>query len=90
MIQSIAGFPGGSDDKDSGSVNGLGRSPGEGDSSPLQYPYPKNSMDRGAWKATGHRVAKSDTTGSHTHTHTHTHTSLYLVIGSIIGLCILR
>ena len=65
MIQSIVGFSGSSDDKesvctvrDSGSIHVLGRSPGEGDRSPLQYPYLKNSMDRGAWKATGHRAAE--------------------------------
>ena len=52
------GFPGGSDGKnsacnagDSGSIPGLGRSPGEGNGDPLQYPCLENSMDRGAWRA---------------------------------------
>ena len=44
---------------DSGSVPGLGRSPGEGNGYPLQYSCLENSMDRGAWQATVHRVAKS-------------------------------
>ena len=38
---------------------GLGRSPGEGNGNPLQYSCLENSMDRGAWRATVHGVAKS-------------------------------
>ena len=40
---------------------GLGRSPGGGHSSPLQYSCLKNPMDREAWRAIVHRVAKSQT-----------------------------
>ena len=40
---------------------GLGRSPGEGNSYPLQYSGLENSMDRGAWRATVHGVTKSQT-----------------------------
>ena len=36
-----------------------GRSPGEGNGYPLQYSYLENSMDRGTWRATVHRIAKS-------------------------------
>ena len=36
----------------------LGRSPGEGNSNPLQYSCLGNPMDRGAWKVTVHGVAK--------------------------------
>ena len=43
-------------------IPGLGRSPGEGHGNPLQYSWLENSMDRGAWQATGYRVAKSQTT----------------------------
>ena len=43
------------------SIPGLGRSPGVGNSNPLQYPYLENSADRGAWWASVHRVAKSQT-----------------------------
>ena len=63
-----SGFPGGTDGKesaynarDSGSVLGLGRSPGEGHGYPLQYSCLENSMDRGAWRAAVHEVAKSQT-----------------------------
>ena len=62
---------------DPGSKSGLGRSPGEGNGYPLQYSCLENSMDRGAWWATVHGVAKSQTwlkTNTHTHIHTHTHT----------------
>ena len=48
---------------DAGSIPGSGRSPGEGNGNPLQYSCLGNSMDRGAWPATVHEVAKeSDTT----------------------------
>ena len=46
-----------------GSIPELGRSPGEGNSNPLQYSCLGNLMDRGAWRATVHRVTKElDTT----------------------------
>ena len=44
-----------------GSIPGLGRSPEEGDGNPLQYAYLENSMDRGAWQATVHEAAESQT-----------------------------
>ena len=44
---------------DMGSILGSGRSPGEGNGSPLQYSCLGNPMDGGAWKATVHGVAKS-------------------------------
>ena len=44
-----------------GSVPGSGRSPREGNGNPLQYSCLENPMDRGAWWATVHRVAKSQT-----------------------------
>ena len=44
---------------DLGSVPGLVRSSGEGDSNPLQYSCLENPMDRGAWRAVVHGVAKS-------------------------------
>ena len=44
-----------------GSIPGSGRSPGEGTGNPLQYSCLKNPMDRGAWWATVHGVAKSQT-----------------------------
>ena len=42
-------------------IPGLGRSPGEGNGNPSQYPCLENPMDRGAWWATVHGVAKSCT-----------------------------
>ena len=44
---------------DLGSIPGLGRSPGEGNGNPLQYSFLENSMDRRAWQAMVHGVAKS-------------------------------
>ena len=46
---------------DVGFIPGMGRSPGEGVGSPLQYSCLENPMDRGTWWATVHRVAKSQT-----------------------------
>ena len=65
---SSQGFPGGSEVKasacdvgDLGLIPGSGRSPGEGNGNPLQYSCLENPMDRGAWQATVHGVAKSQT-----------------------------
>ena len=44
---------------DMGTIHGSGRSPGEGNSSPLQYSCLGNPMDRGTWWATVHGVAQS-------------------------------
>ena len=46
------------DIKDMGLIPGSGRSPGGGHGSPLQYSCLDNPMDREAWLATVHRVAK--------------------------------
>ena len=45
--------------KDVGLIPGLGRSPGGGHGNPLQYSGLENPVDRGACRATVHRVAKS-------------------------------
>ena len=42
-----------------GSIPSLGEYPGVGHGSPLQYPCLENPMERGAWQATVHGVAKS-------------------------------
>ena len=47
--------------RDVGLILGSGRSPGEWNGYPLQYSYLENPMDRGAWQATVHGVAKSQT-----------------------------
>ena len=46
---------------DLGLILGLGRSTGEGNGNPLQYSCLENPTDRGAWQATVHGVAKSQT-----------------------------
>ena len=60
------GFPGASVVKNlpanaegTGSIAGLGESPGEGNGNPLQYSCLGNPMGRGAWWAAVHRVPKS-------------------------------
>ena len=61
------GFSGGSDSKESAynsgdlQIPGSGRSPGGGHGNPLQYSSLENSVDRGAWQATVHRVAEGRT-----------------------------
>ena len=67
-LASSSGFPGSSDGKasaynvgDPGSIPASGRSPGEGNDNPLQYACLENTMDGGAWRATIHGVAKSQT-----------------------------
>ena len=68
ICKSSLGFPGGSEGKasacnagDQGSIPGLGRSSGDGNGNPLQYPCLENSMDGGAWYATVRGIAKSQT-----------------------------
>ena len=45
--------------EETGSIPGSGRSLGEGNGNPLQYSCLENPMERGAWRVTGHGVAKS-------------------------------
>ena len=47
------------DVRDMGLIRGLGRSTGGGHGNSLQYSCLENPMDRGAWRATAHGVAKS-------------------------------
>ena len=65
----LFGLPCGSEDKasacnvgDLGSIPGSGRSPGEGNGTPLQYSCLENPMDRGAWWAIVHGVTELDMT----------------------------
>ena len=59
MIKNLAGNAG--DIRDAGSIPGLRRSPGEGHGNSLWYSCLENPMDKGAWWATVHGVAKSQT-----------------------------
>ena len=78
LVLKNVGFPGGSDTietscnaGDLGSIPGSGRSLGEGNDFPLQYSCLENSMDRGAWWATIHRLQRvrhNYATNTHTHT----------------------
>ena len=68
MPPALVGFPGDSAGKESarnaedqGSIPGLKRPPGERNGNPLQYSFLENPMDGGAWQATVHGVAKSQT-----------------------------
>ena len=58
------------DVRDSGSIPGLGRSPGEGNGNTLQYSCVENPIDRGAWGVAVHRVTKSQTRLEQLSTHT--------------------
>ena len=60
MALAVKNLPGNAGDvRDRGSIPGLGRSPGGGHGSPLQYSCLENPMDRGAWGVRVHRVTKS-------------------------------
>ena len=65
LFYKVLGFPGSSVGEDTacnagdpGSIPGSGRSSGEGNDNPLQYSCLENPMDRGAWRATVHGVAR--------------------------------
>ena len=59
MVRSVSVDTG--DIRDSGLIPGSRRSPGGGHGNPLQYSCLENLMNRGAWQATVHRVAESQT-----------------------------
>ena len=82
MVKNLTANAG--DTRDMDSKPGSGRSPGVGNGNPLQYYCLENPMDRGAWWAAIHGVAKNRTrlntrARAHTHTHTHTHTTNFKV-----------
>ena len=79
------GLPGGSDSKESvcnegdeGSIPGSGRSPEEWKWQPTPVFLPEESMDRGTWQATVHKITRSRTRLSNHHLH------LYLMSLSIM------
>ena len=71
------------DTEDVGSILGSGRSPRGEHGNPLQYSCLENPMDKGAWRATIHRVAKSQMWLKRLSMHTCTHACLkYLTCAS--------
>ena len=66
-----------------GSVPGLGRSLGVGNSNSLQFSCLENSIEIGAWW--GHRESNM-IEHAHTRAHTHTHTHTNLVRASLVAL----
>ena len=62
VAQAVKKLPASAGDvRDVGSIPRLGRSPGGGHGNPLKYSCLENPMDRRAWWATVHGVAKSQT-----------------------------
>ena len=59
MVEKLSANAG--DARDTGSIPGSGRSPGDRNGNPLQYSGLENPVDRGAWQASAHGVAKSQT-----------------------------
>ena len=97
-VRSEEGFPGrtvvknppanAGDVRDVGLILGLGRSPGVGNGTPVQYSCLENRIDRGAWRTTVHGAAKSQTwlsmrlcAHAHAHTRAHTHTEEWRLSG---------
>ena len=59
MVLLVKNLPANVEDlRDTGLIPGWGRSPGEGNGNPLKYSCMENPMDRGAWQATVHRMAR--------------------------------
>ena len=61
LVLVVKNLPANAEERDAGSIPGSGRSPGGRHSNSLQYSCLENPLDRGAWRATVHRVTKSQT-----------------------------
>ena len=62
MVLVVKNLPANAGDvRDAGSIPGSGRFPGRGNGNSLQYPCLENTTERGAWQATMHGEAKSQT-----------------------------
>ena len=86
----VSSFPGGSASEESacnagdlGSIPGLGRSPGEGNSYLLQYSGLENSMERGAWQAIYSPWGCKELDMTERLPHTHTHFTYNVLISSV-------
>ena len=94
-IYTYMGFPGGTSGKEPacqcrrhrrrGLISGLGRSSGGGRGNPLQCSCLENPMDRRAWQATVHRVAKSQTQLKRLSTHAY---PIHIYICVCVCVCI--
>ena len=71
------------DIRDVGLIPGSGRSPGGGHGNPLQYSCLENPMDRGAWRAAVHGIAKSQTRLKRLSTYEHTHNTGQELLNSV-------
>ena len=67
VVKTLPTYAGDMREKDS--IPGSGRPPGKGHGNLLQYSWQENPRDRGAWWATVHRVAQSNTTEVTSHAH---------------------
>ena len=92
MVLVVKNLPANAGDiREAGSSPGLGRSPREEYGNLVQYSCLENPMDRGAWWATVHRVAESDTTETTYHTCMHTFINRFLkVISCLNNLLLFR
>ena len=70
---------------DPGSIPGLGRSPGEGNGSPLQYSCLENPMDRGAWQATYSPWGRKESDMTE-RLHFHLLSLFHIVYGCLLGV----
>ena len=68
-----------------GLIPGSGRSPGGGHGNPLQYSHLENLMARGPCRATGHRIARSQTRLKQLRTHMH---ATRIVLTCLSVLCV--
>ena len=75
-------------EKHTGSMPGTGRLPREGNGNPLQYSCLEKPLYRGAWQATVHGVAKSQTRLKQLSTHTHTW-PMKTIHQKRVGLCLI-
>ena len=89
LVPALLDFPQGSDNKesacdsgDTGLIPRSGRSPGGGHGDPLQYSCLESPMDRGAWWAMVHGIAKRWTCLKQMDTHAHTHQPYYVLTAS--------
>ena len=75
------------DIRDTGSIPGSGRSPAGGNGNPLQYSCLEDPMDRRAWWAKVHMIAKSQTRLKRFNTHTE---SIHSLLGLVLSINLLR